>query len=80
MRKAKQESGFGRRFVVGVGVVRQIELLDPAIEARARDAEQLGGARLVSAGVAQGALDRLLLDLDEDLVEGLQSARRRGGR
>ena len=72
--KCDAESGFGRRFAVRFGLVRHIELLDPAIEAGARDAQQLGGARLVSAGLAQGTLDRVPLDLGEDLVEGLQGA------
>ena len=67
----------GRGPVIGgFALVRQIELLDAAIEAGARDSEQLGGSRLVSARLAHGHLDRSLFDFGQKLVKRLDRARR----
>ena len=78
----------GHHPVLDLAVVGEIELLDPAVEAGAGDAQELGGARLVLAGLAQGGLDQPALDLGEKLVERLDGLRggrvadrrRRGGR
>ena len=69
----------GHHPVLRLGVVGEVELLDPAVEAGAGDAQELGGARLVLAGFAQGRLDQPALDLGEELVQRLDGSSR-GGR
>ena len=70
-----QGSVSGRRFIVG-----EVELLDPAIETRSGDPQQLGGARFIAAGLAQSGLDQPAFDFGQQFVERLDRARlsRRG--
>ncbi len=69
-----------RCFVDKFGDVGEFQFLDPPIEPRARDPQQLGGSGLVLASTVERALDQASFDLGEQLVQRDRRGGTEGGR